>query len=1332
MPRIRLSNPLPDEATLYTFNRQLRVGAAALDWSDVEGRADSGTLKRGLEVLLAGLDGSADADALGLETVPDALTEMVESVLDAEERKLRRARTRKAAKRTPSAQPTVWQPGPDDGNHAAPSDADAVALSSQKPEDPPDTGAPTPPGESITPVPRSSVLDHPTPAQLRAELERAVITDLLGPAGGPEEEVDERAVRDRYLVGTLAPLRKAIEPEEHEAVVHEGVDSPEDGTADVVAPQGGSMFPSSIGMSFCVDGGLAALRVTTRWGHYRRQPSAHLLTEEGNPQRVWKRVPVEATSTPIALREGALDSWTVDPRWPEVIVRGLARRYDDDWIVTLFLVNGQLEPKKSKDTAWLFQPELVVEADGQEDAFVRRPARLAIDHGDEVVQAESDAMAMLYRDHVEFAVGHGVSVHAELSEGTTQRARRLTTRAVPAHEVPVQSPPTAADRPALADLVLDMKVLADTPQDQLEKSLRALPKAYKAWIDEQRERLDAGDEGLDVHQAAGSLAMDRCAEALERIRDGISLVASDRQAADAFRFANRAMWQQRVRSIYAERVRRGEKPVFEDVDVPAHRTWYAFQLGFVLLNLASVTNLYHRDRTHETEAIADLLWFPTGGGKTEAYLGLAAYTMGLRRLQGTVAGRDGAAGVAVLMRYTLRLLTLQQFQRATALVCACEAIRRETAETGDHRWGAEPFRIGLWVGMHTTPNRTADADEWIRRGRGQFKPGGGAGGGGSPAQLTYCPWCGAAIDPGKDIKVEPFRSGVGRTFLYCGDPRGRCLFTRRQSPDEGIPAVVVDEEIYRRLPTLLIATVDKFAQLPWNGVTQTLFGQVIGRCTRHGFRSPDLDDSDTHPKRGPLQAARTVPQLPLRPPDLIIQDELHLISGPLGTLTGLYETAIDELCSWEVGGKRVRPKVVASTATIRRAIDQVHALFLRKVSVFPPHGLDVSDSFFSLERDTASRPGRRYLGICAPGRRLKVAQIRVFVALLAAGQQLYERYGKDADPWMTMVGYFNAIRELAGGRRLLDDDVRARLRRTDRRGLVSRRPPLVEELTSRKSSGDIPWLLDRMEVPFDPIQEEQRLAQLKKTGKTRIPRPLDALLATNMISVGVDVKRLGLMSVIGQPKTTAEYIQATSRVGRSAPGLVVAIYNWARPRDLSHYETFEHYHATFYQHVEAISVTPFAARAIDRGLSALLIALVRLGGETFNGNERAEQLKGNHALVKRAIGQVARRAELVSGDPRIGVEVRQMLQHRVDSWLAEAARDAGGTNLGYRSRRDGTTRCLLQSAASGPWQMFSCLNSLRDVEPTVGLVLEDGGLDEGAILRTSPSPTPAPGTEGTP
>lgn len=679
-----------------------------------------------------------------------------------------------------------------------------------------------------------------------------------------------------------------------------------------------------------------------------------------------------------------------------------------------------------------------------------------------------------------------------------------------------------------------------------------------------------------------------------------------------------------------------------------------------------------------------------------------------------MGGRLGHVGVAVIMRYTLRLLTIQQFQRAAALICACEVMRRADPGT----WGAEPFRVGLWVGMRTTPNSIEEANQSILQGHGQ-----GAGGGtGSPLQLTNCPWCGLEIKLGRDVKCETLSQGRARVFTYCGDPVGQCDFSRAKAPDEGIPVLTVDEEIYRRLPALLIATVDKFAQMPWNGKTQMLFGQVSGYCPRHGFRSPCIDDSDSHPQhRNGFPPVRTVEHGPIRPPDLIIQDELHLISGPLGSLVGLYETAVDLLCTWKVGGKSVRPKLIASTATIRQARDQVRALFQREVNVFPPQGLDARDNFFSLQREPSDEfPGRRYIGVCALGRRLKVALIRVFTAYLAASQAMFLRYGKAVDPWMTLLGYFNSMRELGGMRRMVDDDVRSGLRDMDTRGLSKRHAPLLDELASRKSSRDIPALLDRLEIAHDPALPPH----VKGRGDRKLP--LDVVLATNMVSVGVDIKRLGLMVVAGQPKGTAEYIQATSRVGRNrnAPGIVCTVYNWVRPRDLSHYERFGHYHATFYKHVEALSVTPFAARAVDRGLAAVLAALVRLPAGEFNDNKAAGRIDRTHAIVQAAIAGIARRAEEVRQSKAEGARVYQLLQARLDQWLKLASPKPGGARLGYQTERDGMTVGLLQRAGVGNWDDFTCLGSLRDVEPSVGLVLDDRVLDDGytapAVTSTQP------------
>jgi hypothetical protein len=427
-----------------------------------------------------------------------------------------------------------------------------------------------------------------------------------------------------------------------------------------------------------------------------------------------------------------------------------------------------------------------------------------------------------------------------------------------------------------------------------------------------------------------------------------------------------------------------------------------------------------------------------------------------------------------------------------------------------------------------------------------------------PIPIDSCPWCGEKLKPDA-FRLVPDAAHPTNLLLVCSNRR--CEFSRAP----GLPVLTVDEPIYRRLPAFLIATVDKFAAMPWVGSVGSFFGRVE-RADNEGFYGPADPGHGT-----PLPA-------PLAPPDLIIQDELHLISGPLGSIAGLYETALEALCCREVDGKRIRPKLIASTATVRRAQTQIQALFDRsRTAIFPPPGPERSDSFFA-RADLASERSRLYLGLAAPGRSPKVLFLRAATTLAAAAQRIWDHeggvaaYGADklnpADPYMTVISYFNALRELGSARRIVEDEVRLRATRYGSRqrvgDLVTRladrtlHDPL--ELTSRIPTAEVSDTKARLNQTFD-----------KKDA-------VDVALATNMISVGLDVTRLGLMLVSGQPKTVGEYIQATSRVGRNPdrPGLVIALLNVHKPRDRSHYERFSYWHAAFYRAVEATSVTPFA------------------------------------------------------------------------------------------------------------------------------------------------------------
>jgi Helicase conserved C-terminal domain len=1201
-------------------------------------------------------------------------------------------------------------------------------------------------------------------AYIRELLQLAVMDDLLGPANGPHEQIVDMGVRDRYLVGKLAPreddsggieglegpLATEVEEEPGDLEVHHGrhdpgaefdsttgrVDAEADSADEIDASSNQSLIPSSFGMTFCVDGDVDRIEIEARWGQYvriykhehKKTVNKKIKDADGNVIRteqaevnvkVWQRVPCGGKLT-IDLREGVVAHRAPDGEHPEVRVQGSvrAKNANGDRLVTLFLVNAQTEPEENKDSAWVFQPELIVRpADESDAAIFRRRVVLSGKDDDD----ERKALEMIYREEVEFAAGHGVSVHAKTDDGDTERAREVRTVVMPQYEVPVTETPglRPEDRPAMREMVekghLDMEVLADMDRGALVAVLTALASDYKIWIDEQKSRIGADVLGHDAQAAA---ALDRCTEIERRLREGISVLAdatSDKALA-AFRFANRAMARQRVHSLFALSRRRGENKPLADFDQRRNRSWRPFQLAFILLSIPSLADPTHKDRTKPIEALADLLWFPTGGGKTEAYLGAAAFAMATRRLQGNLGGLDGSRGLTVIMRYTLRLLTLQQFQRASALICAMELLRQEAAAAGDTSLGSVPFTIGLWVGNKVTPGSTEDSHRAIQdiRNPEKFDAGGT-----SPAQLTSCPWCGCDVSPKHDVEVD---TPAKRTTIYCGDKLGGCEFSKGKSskkPHPGIPVLVVDEEIYHRPPSMMIATVDKFALMAWRGEVRTLFGRANTECPRHGLIWPGGDCTGTHRAYKGLPSTTVRNVTAIRPPDLIIQDEFHLISGPLGTMVGLYETAINELCSWELDGKTVQPKIVASTATVRKAAEQVNNVFMRRVAVFPPHGLDVSDNYFSIQRSIDLMPGRRYLGVCSPGSSRPAMLIRVYTAFLTASQALFDRFGQAADPYLTTVGYFNSLRELGGMRRLAEDDVQTRSYRVqmslvDRPGLAQRSIGNIRELTSRVSSRDIPKYLDQLEIKFK-AEFDPALGRYLTKWEDGEARAIDVVLATNMLSVGVDVNRLGLMVVNGQPKGTAEYIQATSRVGRFFPGLVCTVLTWARPRDLSHYETFEHYHATFYKHVEAQSVTPFSPRAMDRGLTGTLLSVMRLENAAFNPNPGAGALdKPDRPEAVDARNLLIGRAWEISHEVALRDLASSELKERLDEWAHEAGK--GGRTLAYEKKgpNRATTVALLKRPGIQAWDNFTVPMSMREVEPGVALIMSTvrfGGSD---------------------
>ena len=457
---------------------------------------------------------------------------------------------------------------------------------------------------------------------------------------------------------------------------------------------------------------------------------------------------------------------------------------------------------------------------------------------------------------------------------------------------------------------------------------------------------------------------------------------------------------------------------------------------------------------------------------------------------------------------------------------------------------------------------------------------------------------------------------------------------------------------------------------------------------------------------------------PFYPPQLIIQDELHLISGPLGTIYGGYETIIEDMCCLEKNGKKIHPKYVVSTATIKNAGEQIKCLYAREnYAQFPPSGFDTRDSYFIREVPLVSRdledltendiaellekgekPFRQYVGICASGQSVKTTLIRLYSVLLQEAFILSEdpKYQNYVDPYYTLVGYFNSIRELGGAVRLLDDDINSRLKVLRKKYKNARQRFLgfdgKKEITSRIPSYQIAEILEKLAEPFDPSKERQSC--------------YDVVIATNMIAVGMDVDRLGLMAVVGQPKQNSEYIQATSRVGRKYPGIIFTVYNPYRPRDLSNYENFVGFHSQMYRYVEGTTATPFAARARDRVLHALVVAMLRLQTETMAGNKGASNIL---SISDEELGKI--KDQILERISIVAPMAYESASDDIDAFISTWKEIAKDENLYYFvTNTENNKRLLSYYGQPITGKEKPTLNSMRDVEQSSTVYLyEEGG-----------------------
>lgn len=1018
---------------------------------------------------------------------------------------------------------------------------------------------------------------------------------LVGPS------VEDESINDkpnkRYLMGILFPV-EAIEDDVDE-------DTPDE--VDNSVSLASEFKPSSMALSFAVS-------TRTKLQIF---PSVGIYTS-GQDKR-WKREPLTEQIIFDCSSEESKTMTVFNGRGKVSIIK---RPWQNGHIVTVALSNNVDSGSKLNPADCLYQARIHCQTKG--GCFKEYPGseRFKFD-------AEQQELALLYRKKVNWAVGHGCASTWDLKG---DEPSWISSASIPAQEVfGFNTTIDFAKYSTVPERVLSLQHIS-SPEMMSEKdliqSLTLFIEGYQTWIKAiKAEKVDK------QHSDAKGRITNRLDIAASRMVGGVEALKRSQNAMRAFRLANHAMLVQMIHSgqeYGGEARERNEKPFvrpdYLDESFASYR-WRPFQLAFQLLVIESLAHDESGDFS-ETRDVVDLLWFPTGGGKTEAYLAVAAWEMFYRRLEDGLKG----AGTSVIKRYTLRLLTSQQFQRAGTLICALENMRQNMIK----EMGTEPFSLGLWVGQDSAPNKFTSGDRDNPAALEKYKDLLEEDNPENPFQLHRCPWCGTSIVPKErsdDSMDYGIKASESNFAFFC--PTYTCDFHKH------LPIQIVDEALYQSPPSMLIGTVDKFARLTWLPQSRAFFG-------------------NTH----------------FNPPSLIIQDELHLISGPLGTIAGIYEAGIDTLIR-QLGG---RAKVVAATATIRAATQQSRRLFGREAQVFPPPGIDESDSFFS--KEDRSMPGRLYIGIMPSGHTGQTALVQTAAAILQAPIETNQS-GMELDTWWTLPIYHNSRRELGKTMTLARDDIPSRIGIISEASGNERDCSVVEELSANVKGARIPEILDKLEIDV---------------GKSGV---VDILPCTNMISVGVDIQRLGIMLVNGQPKTTAEYIQASSRVGRDKkrpPAIVATLYSPSKPRDRSHYESFSSYHQALYRYVEPTSITPWAKPARERALHAALITLVRLS-DYLPANDMVQKFdKNDKDFTALYFGLKQRIQEAASDLDRVEVDsILSHLDELVDEWHAYVKE--GNVNRFEAEKSGAQFHPLMKSFGSGRKKGYwPTLNSMRNVD----------------------------------
>lgn len=1096
-------------------------------------------------------------------------------------------------------------------------------------------------------------------AIVRQKILEAVRRDLIGPSSA-NEELNELPTSS-YITGLLYPADTAVTEDENyfdveftEKKFDSDGETMEAGIFEEEEPEdrfiGGFQKPSSVGVSFYISDEVSKINAYINWGrYYAEKVQGEIIDgtlEEDAENKKKKKHTVYIREqmqdvVEIDLNDGKRSKQIPLESNGKVYIYVMKMQLDNGYkMVSVYLHNNDKSYGDEKEyEKIMFQVEMLIADDMMSPIFVPEYICRKVELEDEYY----------YKGRPVYARGRGCAAMWELSTNEIN-ATAVKTSFIPEYEIPSVSA-QIEDMPEYAFSMLQMG--SPKKKDEIIGNLRLLTSMYGSWITEILVN-DASMEDCGF-RVTGQEIINKCNDANRRMNAGIELIENNEKAYQAFVFMNQAMYLQRSITSFSKEYGNDTPCNLRDFmrDVPEkgrkkdHSEWRPFQIAFVLLNLCGIVDGESLERD-----IVDLLYFPTGGGKTEAYLGLIAFTIAYRRLtaaEETEYEKDG--GVTVFLRYTLRLLTTQQRDRLMRLIVAMEQLRVKNEEL----YGHERITIGFWVGGNVTPNRFSDYSDTDQFKKKEFLRK-------LTKQIIKCPYCGKPIsredyvvsEKGKNVKI------------HCSD--AFCMFSK--STGRTIPIYLVDEEIYAKCPTVIISTVDKFARLPWTEQVGLLFGKTDRYCSRCGH----IAIGEKHPGRHNADAATGLDKAstsvckPFYPPELIIQDELHLITGPLGTIYGGYETVVEEMCCIERNGRKIRPKYVVSTATIKNAGEQIKFLYGREnFTQFPPSGFDIRDSFFIKEVplpkenvaassddkllemvDDGQKPFRQYVGVCASGQSVKTTLIRLYSIILQTALDLsknpeFEDY---IDPYYTLVGYFNSIRELGGAVRLLDDDIASRIRVVKNKynspaqryiGIDGKK-----EITSRIPSWEIAQVLEKLAVPYDKKREKQNC--------------YDVVIATNMIAVGMDVDRLGLMTVVGQPKQNSEYIQATSRVGRQHPGIIFTVYNPYRPRDLSNYENFVGFHSQMHRYVEGTTATPFAARARDRVLHALVVSLLRLKLESMAHNAGASCINDiSDEEIKQIKGVILERVKITA--PSSYADTEEEIDIFINTWKSISKSD---------------------------------------------------------------------------